>query len=161
MAYKHQTEYYRQWKSVVNSDSTGLTMGALYWQLNDVWVAPTWSGIGSNKIFRFRLISFLDFQNRWKMLQYYVKEFFAPIIVTGHLTAARQLDVYVVSDVLSTYYNVSLKIQVYKWSSLTPVFVQTVITDVVSFLLRTNSVPKAYFAFRSWPTYPKKYSRYG
>lgn len=47
MAIKYQTEYYRQWRSIINTDNTGLTMGALYWQLNDVWVAPTWAGIGT------------------------------------------------------------------------------------------------------------------
>lgn len=65
-------------------------------------------------------------------MHYYAKDFFAPIIVTGHLTAARQLDVYLVSDVLTTHYNVTLNITVYNWSSLTPVFVQGVITNIVS-----------------------------
>lgn len=46
MAVKIETEYYRQWRSNFDALGQGLTMGALYWQLNDVWAAPTWSGIG-------------------------------------------------------------------------------------------------------------------
>lgn len=65
-------------------------------------------------------------------MHYYAKDFFAPIIVTGHLTVARELDVYLVSDALFTFYNVTLNIRVYNWSSLQPVFTQTVITDIVN-----------------------------
>lgn len=43
---KVETEYYRSLQSSLNSAGQGKTMGALYWQLNDVWLAPTWSGIG-------------------------------------------------------------------------------------------------------------------
>lgn len=46
MAIKVEVEYYRQWRSRENDAGEGLTMGALYWQLNDVWAAPTWSSIG-------------------------------------------------------------------------------------------------------------------
>jgi hypothetical protein len=36
----------RRDKGVLREDGSGHNMGALYWQLNDVWQAPTWSSIG-------------------------------------------------------------------------------------------------------------------
>lgn len=42
---KTETELYRRSQSDL-SGGRGLTMGALYWQLNDIWLAPTWASIG-------------------------------------------------------------------------------------------------------------------
>lgn len=67
------------------------------------------------------------------MLHYYARNFFAPVIVTGHLTAANDVDVYIVSDLLTTAYNASLVITVYAWNSMEPVSVEKNIVDVVSF----------------------------
>ncbi|MDA3960686.1 MAG: hypothetical protein PF961_07835 [Planctomycetota bacterium] len=43
--------------------------GCVYWQLNDLWPAATWSSI--------------DSCGRWKALQYFSKRFFEPILVGG------------------------------------------------------------------------------
>jgi beta-mannosidase len=43
--------------------------GATYWQLNDVWPAPTWSSV--------------DVTGRWKAVHYFVRRMFAPVLVLG------------------------------------------------------------------------------
>jgi len=61
---KAQTEHYRR-----NRDTQYNTMGALYWQFNDIWQAPTWSG--------------LEYGGRWKMLHYSMKTAFSMILVSS------------------------------------------------------------------------------
>ncbi|KAI1320521.1 hypothetical protein EDD11_000483 [Mortierella claussenii] len=64
-----QTEHYIRGRSGENH-----TMGALYWQLNDIWPAPTWSSI--------------EHGGRWKPLHYYIKRSFADVLVSGYQPAA-------------------------------------------------------------------------
>ncbi|XP_074036619.1 beta-mannosidase [Leptinotarsa decemlineata] len=116
LSIKIETEHYRRFRSSLNNKGEGKTMGALYWQLNDVWLAPSWSGI--------------EHTGKWKMLQYYTQDFFAPIIITGHLNLERTLEIYIVSDLLSPVLNVSASIQVYKWNSFEPVSSETVTVDL-------------------------------
>ncbi|XP_047711537.1 beta-mannosidase isoform X5 [Prionailurus viverrinus] len=41
---KTETEFYRRSRSEI-VDGKGHTMGALYWQLNDIWQAPSWASL--------------------------------------------------------------------------------------------------------------------
>ena len=84
LTYKFQTEHYRRYRGKLNSDGTGNTMCALYWQLNDVWAAPTWSSI--------------DFNLQWKMAHYEAKRFFAPLIIALFSTETDNLKLTVVND---------------------------------------------------------------
>ena len=59
------------------------TMGSIFWQLNDCWPVASWSSI--------------DYDGRWKALQYYARRFYSPILVTPHVEDGA-LAVYVVSD---------------------------------------------------------------
>lgn len=68
IAVRTQSEHYRRYRSRLTSTGLGNTMCALYWQLNDVWAAPTWSSI--------------DFDQRWKAAHYHVKKMFQPVLIS-------------------------------------------------------------------------------
>ncbi|HWX66918.1 MAG TPA: glycoside hydrolase family 2 protein [Rhodanobacter sp.] len=44
-------------------------MGSLYWQLNDVWPGASWSSI--------------DYDGRWKALQFHTRRFYAPLLIAA------------------------------------------------------------------------------
>ncbi|KAL2069075.1 hypothetical protein VTL71DRAFT_15413 [Oculimacula yallundae] len=80
---RNQMSFYR-----IGSGRPERNLGALYWQLNDVWQAPTWAG--------------LEYDGRWKMLHYIVKDVFNPVIVAPSFNyTTGDLDVYAVSDLWS------------------------------------------------------------
>jgi len=58
-------------------------MGSLYWQLNDCWPSISWSGI--------------DYEGRWKALQYFAKKSFEPIILSLERND-NLLNIYMVND---------------------------------------------------------------
>jgi beta-mannosidase len=65
IAIKLETQVYLRNRRVDQFTGTKLTWGAMYWMLNDIWVATSWSS--------------LEFGGKWKMLQYYVRKIFNPI----------------------------------------------------------------------------------
>ncbi|KAH8360187.1 hypothetical protein KR093_011286 [Drosophila rubida] len=103
MATKVETELYRSLR-----DTHHNTMGALFWQLNDVWVAPSWSGI--------------DFFGNWKLLHYWARDFLAPTtIVALYDKSATSLNISLICDVpdMNTN-NLSVVAHVHLWSQLLP-----------------------------------------
>lgn len=58
-------------------------MGSLYWQLNDCWPVVSWSGI--------------DYEGRWKALQYFVKKSFEPVILSLERND-NTLNIYLIND---------------------------------------------------------------
>ncbi|XP_013118469.2 beta-mannosidase [Stomoxys calcitrans] len=103
MATKVETEFYR---SLRNTEHR--TMGALYWQLNDVWVAPSWSAI--------------DFYGNFKLLHYWSKEFLAPIaIVALPDSRTNSINVSLICDDFKVETEgLYVSMHIYKWSQLYP-----------------------------------------
>ncbi|XP_054550588.1 beta-mannosidase isoform X2 [Talpa occidentalis] len=100
---KTETEFYRRSRSEVVRGE-GHTMGALYWQLNDIWPAPSWAS--------------LEYGGKWKMLHHFAQRFFAPLLPVG-FEREDVLLIYGVSD-LPTDCSVKLTVRVYAWRSLAP-----------------------------------------
>ncbi|KAM8736241.1 beta-mannosidase [Acanthopagrus schlegelii] len=101
---KTQTEFYRRSQSEI-IEGKGRTMGALYWQLNDIWQAPSWSSI--------------EFGGKWKMLHYFAQNFFAAVLPVA-FEDNDTLFIYAVSD-LSHDLKLRAVVSVYSWANLDPV----------------------------------------
>ena len=65
--------------------NSGRCNGALWWQLNDCWGAPSWSSV--------------DYSGKWKPLMYEAKRFFAPLAVSIKENKG-SAEVYVINDTL-------------------------------------------------------------
>ncbi len=61
MAMKYAVEHWRR--------NMPRSMGALYWQLNDMWPAPSWASV--------------DWKGNWKALHYMARRFNLPLMVSG------------------------------------------------------------------------------
>ncbi|KAM6221639.1 beta-mannosidase [Rhynchocyon petersi] len=125
---KVETEFYLRSRSeIVNKE--GHTMGALYWQLNDIWQAPSWAS--------------LEYGGKWKMLHYFAQHFFAPVLPVG-FEDQNIFYVYGVSD-LHLDYRMTLTVRVHTWSSLKPlcshVTDQFVVKSGMATLIYKTSVP--------------------
>ena len=107
MSLKIETEFYRRNRAIDSQTGEGLTMGALYWQLNDIWPAPTWASI--------------EFGGKWKMSHYFIKKVFEPLLVVAFEENDR-LKVALIRDDYFGNINFEVRIRVFKWSSLNPTF---------------------------------------
>lgn len=78
--YKSQIQFYR-----AGSGHPERQLGSLYWQLEDIWQAPTWAGI--------------EYDGRWKVLHYIAKDIYQEIIIAPVWNVSSGLlQVYAVSD---------------------------------------------------------------
>ena len=59
-AIRYGVEHFRRWR--------GRCMGAVVWQLNDIWPVASWASI--------------DYYGRWKALHYAEKKMFAPVMIS-------------------------------------------------------------------------------
>ncbi|KAJ6028005.1 hypothetical protein N7540_003581 [Penicillium herquei] len=82
--YKSEIQFYRR-----GSGMPERQLGSLYWQLEDIWQAPTWAGI--------------EYDGRWKVLHYVARDIYQPVIVAPFWNyTTGDLEIYVVSDLWET-----------------------------------------------------------
>lgn len=78
--YKSEIQFYRR-----GSGHPERQLGSLYWQLEDIWQAPTWAGI--------------EYDGRWKVLHYVAKNIYEHVIVAPYWNPTTgQFNVTVTSD---------------------------------------------------------------
>jgi beta-mannosidase len=73
-------------------------MGTLYWQVNDCWQAPTWSGI--------------DYFGNWKALQYTVRQDYEDVGIVAKIQELGKEEYFLVSDA-PTIFNCKIKCSVF------------------------------------------------
>lgn len=86
-AYKSQLTQAEGMRVAISSHRVrkGHCMGTSYWQLNDCWPGPSWSG--------------MDYYGRWKALHYALKELYADVLIVAETDQGR-MNLSIVSDKL-------------------------------------------------------------
>ncbi|XGW16324.1 hypothetical protein V3C99_001632 [Haemonchus contortus] len=117
ITYKIQTEHYRRHRNLLLPSGLGNTMCSLYWQLNDVWAAPTWSTV--------------DFDLNWKIAHYEARRFMAPLIVVIYAFGLNDMGVTVVNDLPEEIRNATVQIDMFAWTNgFDSVFSQRKVIDI-------------------------------
>uniref|UniRef100_A0A182LSD3 beta-mannosidase n=1 Tax=Anopheles culicifacies TaxID=139723 RepID=A0A182LSD3_9DIPT len=84
------------------------TMGALYWQLNDVWIAPSWSSI--------------EYGGTFKLLHVWLRDIFAPEHLIAFVNERRLLEVVAVRDTLTPADELwDVEMRIHRYGSFRPV----------------------------------------
>lgn len=107
MAIKVQTEFYRRNRQVDFETGKGFTMGALYWQLNNIWPGFSWSSI--------------EYEGKWKMLHYFIRKIFDNLLVDVYENE-NYLNVMIIRDDFLDNVNFTVTISIYDWSKNKPIY---------------------------------------
>jgi beta-mannosidase len=82
--YSSQIQFYRR-----GSGMPERQLGSLYWQLEDIWQAPTWAGI--------------EYGGRWKVLHYIAKDRYKNVIISPFFDPdTGRLEIYATSDLFDS-----------------------------------------------------------
>ncbi|XP_015764921.1 PREDICTED: beta-mannosidase-like [Acropora digitifera] len=73
--------------------------------LNSIWQAPTWSS--------------LEYGGRWKMLHYFAKDFYAPVIASPFVHGTK-FQIFVISDLTKPIVKGAVSLKAWAWSSFKP-----------------------------------------
>ncbi len=79
-------------------------MGAVYWQLNDIWPVASWSSV--------------DYYGRWKALHYRAKRFFAPVLLSCEEVSLPSLGLTCVSEPSSPAFRARLCVSNETWDTV-------------------------------------------
>uniref|UniRef100_A0A182N1D7 beta-mannosidase n=1 Tax=Anopheles dirus TaxID=7168 RepID=A0A182N1D7_9DIPT len=102
MIVKTETEVYRARRLAHG------TMGALYWQLNDVWIAPSWSSI--------------EYGGTFKLLHVWLRDIFAPVHLVAFVNERRRLELVAVRDTLGPDDDLwDVEVRIHRYGSFRPV----------------------------------------
>ncbi|KAI3386800.1 hypothetical protein SNEBB_008994 [Seison nebaliae] len=103
-------DYFRSKYKLNDTTLEGLNCGIMYWQLNDVWQAPTWSSI--------------EYGGKWKILHYYMKTTYEPFQLTITHRTDNMFDIILYNDHLEKG-KMNFLIKEFQWNSINPVHVST------------------------------------
>ncbi|XP_068243151.1 beta-mannosidase isoform X2 [Palaemon carinicauda] len=117
MAIKTESEFYRRGMSAINSKGEGYISGALYWQTNDIWQGASWASI--------------EYGGRWKMLHYYVKKFFSPVLISLYMDGD-DIEVSVINDSYESIGGITLSVMLYRYDRMGPVAYFNTTVDAIA-----------------------------
>jgi beta-mannosidase len=111
MTYKTATELFRRNRNRIDKTTgIGNCMGSMYWQLNDLWQAPTWSTI------EYARNENIKAAGKWKMAHYFIKNAYAPVLLSPAFTLD-SLEIHAISDLNSTLQS-SFSLNIFSYESL-------------------------------------------
>jgi beta-mannosidase len=93
------------------TDGTGHNMGALYWQLNDIWEGCSWASV--------------EITGRWRMFHYYARKAFAPVLASPYKAENGDIVTEIISDAREEFVGL-MRVRVVKVNSTTPLIDESV-----------------------------------